>query len=63
MTFRYERRADGYWLLGGPEHLEMGPYKRLADAREAKRGAVRFYKFGHIRSFVTCEPKRKASVK
>lgn len=50
-------RRGAYFIRGfpGPDVTESGPYPTIRDANEKLRGLLRTYKFGHLRSFWTCE--------
>lgn len=59
---KIQRHADkSWWVIGGPDSIEMGPYRRYIDAAECKRGVERFYRHCHDRSFITSEPIKESS--
>lgn len=40
-----EQRADGWWAVGLPDNdtPEIGPYDTAREAREGRRGVMRFF--------------------
>ncbi len=54
------RRPDGWWITKIteiPDCDDCGPYSTRAEAEEDQRGLERFAKWGHLRSYWTCEPE------
>ncbi len=38
------KRPDGWWVTGIPDGEDMGEYATKAEAEEAARGTVKFYR-------------------
>lgn len=52
------RRNDGWWIVDVPESEDCGPYDTQREAVEDLRGLERTERYGHRRSFWTCERRR-----
>ena len=55
-----EKREDGWWITGVPDCEPCGPYKTRAEAMDDLRGLRRFFKYGHLRHYVTTDNERQA---
>ncbi len=61
-ALQLERRPDGWWITGQPDtEPDCGPYGTKAEADSDRVGLARFYRHGHRRDFVTCDPEPPAS--
>lgn len=53
---RIARRHGAWWILGGGDDAgDIGPYATRREAEEDRRGLERTARYGHRRSFWTCE--------
>jgi hypothetical protein len=51
------KREDGWWITEVPDCDDCGPYGTKAEADDDRRGLDRYFKYGHLRSFVTSEKR------